>query len=298
MISIIIVNWNGKLLLERCLQSILKSEVEHPYEIIVVDNGSTDGSIELLTRNYPEIHLVCLGTNFGFARASNAGYLKSRGEYVLFLNNDVEVPRGCLDTMVQALESDPRIGLATCRLIGPDGKEQESYVDTPGLSRDIPRLFGLRRLFQFGARHQMRIKDVDAAIGAFLFCRRTVIEELKGFDEGRFFYGEDLDISYRCRRLGYRVVFVPLTWCMHVGGASTNFGNRTVWLKRFEAIKYFYLKHFPYWHFWVYCCMHILAMLLVRGPLLGLLSLSSKKDRRRLERDWIYLQCCLEEILG
>ncbi len=190
LVSIIIVNYNGKHYLKDCFES-LKNGTYRNIEIILVDNGSVDGSVEFVKRNYPDIKLIANAQNLGLAIASNRGAAVARGEYLFFLNNDTRSDRNLVSELVKTAEAEPRIGICGCRTMTYDGREEINC----GVACDI---YG----YPFGEGKPLY---VDAGI----FIRRSVFDEIGGFDPELFLYGEDRDICWRCLIYGYDVVVVP-----------------------------------------------------------------------------------------
>ena len=209
-LSVIIVNYNVRDFLENALVSIekaLEARLENgkqiTSEVFVVDNGSDDGSVELVRKKFPHVHLLVNEENLGFARANNAALKKVHGRYLLLINPDTIVQEDTLKAMIEFFESNPAVGAAGCRILNPDGTLQlacrrsfpspwVSFTKTTGLSALFPRskLFGRYNLTYLNPNE---ICEVDAISGSFMIVRRTVYEQVGGLDENFFMYGEDLD---------------------------------------------------------------------------------------------------------
>lgn len=227
-LSIIIVNWNGDPYLRGCLESLYARGLAGGTEVLVVDNGSEDGSPELVQRSFPQVTLVETGANLGFARAANLGWRRARGEYVLFLNPDTLILEGTLDQALTYLRSRPAVGVLGVKLLNPDGSLQVScwnFLSLTTLMLDnllrvplVPRPLAGRYLYRFWDHGETR--EVDWIFGAFLLFRRHVLEEVGGFDEDYFMYGEDMDLCYRVRQRGYDVVYYPAAAIVHYGNRS------------------------------------------------------------------------------
>ena len=219
-VSVVILNYNGSDMTLRCVDSILR-KTRYPYfEVIVVDNGSEGRDFERLVaglRGVKRVRMVRSRVNLGFAGGCNLGARKSRGELLVFLNNDTWVEEGWLCELVRTFTDDPRVGAAQSLLLRPDGT-----VDSSG---DFIDLFGvsMRRDGDWGARYEGQYRSVEeifSSRGAAMAVRRDVFEALGGFDEDFFLTYEDIDLSWRVRRLGYKVVLVPTSVVYHVGEAS------------------------------------------------------------------------------
>jgi len=210
LVSIIIVNFNKKELLKQCLDSIKNSTTYPNYEVIVVDNGSSDGSQEMVEKNYRWVKLVKNKENLGFAKANNIGIREARGDYIFLLNNDtVIIQRDWLEKMIAVAESDPKIGIVGCKLVGPGGTIQHvggwyNVRGTGHYTKDIDRTV-----------------EVDYVTGAAMLIKREVIEKIGLLDEGYSpLYYEDTDLCARCKRAGYRIVCTPKTVIIHHGSST------------------------------------------------------------------------------
>jgi len=207
--SVVIVNYNGRRHLQACLGSLLSDRPN--YEIILVDNGSTDGSVEYVERAFPEVGVIRNATNGGFGHGSNLGLRHARGEYVAFLNPDTAVEPGWLDSLVAALDENPDAALATSKivLVNNAGRINTcgNEVHCSGLT--LCRGMGLER----GAFDEP--DEVGAVSGAAFAARRSILEQLGGFDPSFFLYMEDTDLSWRVRLAGQRCLYVPQSVVHH-----------------------------------------------------------------------------------
>jgi len=253
-LSILIVNYNVKDFLSQCLVSINKSNVNFDYEIIVVDNNSSDGSVEFLERFFPQVKVVRLFENKGFGYANNIGYSKSQGEYLLLLNPDTILQENTLQVMFDFMEQNPDVGIAGCKVLNSNGSLQLACrrgFPTPWVA--FTKLFGLQSLFPksklFG-RYNLTYLDpdqiayVDAISGSFMFVRRKVYEALRGFDVDFFMYGEDIDFCYRAQKLGWKIAYVPTTSIIHYKGQSTRRSTIDETFFFFKSMEIFTRKHF------------------------------------------------------
>jgi GT2 family glycosyltransferase len=226
-VSVVIVNFNTKDLLERCLIALQEQEgVE--LQTIVVDNASTDGSRPMLREQFPDVELLELPENVGFARANNLAFERCRGQYVLLLNSDAFLHRGALRELVAAAERHPSAGAVGPRLINPDGSLQRSAWPFPQARRILLEALALHRpLRRLGLIEDLGVWDhdderaVDFLIGACLLLRAEALAEVHGFDEGFWLYGEEADLQRRLAGRGWSIVFTPSAAATHVGAASS-----------------------------------------------------------------------------
>jgi GT2 family glycosyltransferase len=220
--SIIIPNWNGERFLNTCLGSLRRQSLDN-FEILLVDNGSTDGSVGFVERSFPEVRVISLEENRGFSAAVNAGIRSADTEYVALLNNDTQAEPGWLEALWQAAERHPEASLFASRLV--DFQDQR-VLDGAGdaLRRSgLPYRLGHREL----DRGQFdREAFVFGACAAAALYRRSLFEEIGLFDEDFFAYCEDGDVSFRAQLAGHRCLYAPEAVVYHVGSASTG-GKRS-----------------------------------------------------------------------
>ena len=207
-VSVIIVNYNGKKFLEKCLESLCKVNYEN-FEIIVVDNNSTDGSIELVTKNYTSIILLKLNSNKGFAEPNNIGAKIANGKYLLFLNNDTIVTPNFISEMVQVIENDKKIAICQSLLLKPDESVDSSgdFIDHLGVVYN-------------STKKTDEIREISSARGASMLIRKDVFDILEGFDEKFYVSFEDVDLGWRTWMIGYKVILTPKSVVYHVGGQT------------------------------------------------------------------------------
>jgi GT2 family glycosyltransferase len=228
-LSALIVNWNVRDLLRRCLQSVLTHSFPGSLEVIVVDNGSTDGSVEMVRTEFPQVHLIANPDNRGFTAANNQGLAVARGRYVLLLNPDTEVVDDALATMVAFVDTHPDVGVVGPQLLNPDGTVQSSRRRFPTLATALfestwLQPYAPRRLltrYYVLDRSDDEVQDVDWVTGAALMARREAIEQVGPLDEEFFMYSEELDWCRRFRAAGWRVVYLPTARVIHHEGKSS-----------------------------------------------------------------------------
>lgn len=230
-LSVIIVNWNVRDLLRRCLASMPEPGTRNlELETIVVDNASSDGSLEMLRAEFPQVHVIANERNLGFTRGNNQGLAASRGRYVLFLNPDTEVVGDALATMVGYMDTHPAVGALGPQLRYPDGSVQSSRRRFPTLTTALfestllelwwPGNLWARR-YRLADRPDDVAQEVDWVVGACLLARREVLEQVGGFDEGFFMYSEEMDLCRRIRDVGWRIAYVPEAQVIHHEGKSS-----------------------------------------------------------------------------
>jgi N-acetylglucosaminyl-diphospho-decaprenol L-rhamnosyltransferase len=281
-VGIVILNWNTRDLLKRCLETVLVSEGDFTYQVVVVDNNSSDGSVEMVRQNFPTVQVIESGSNGGYSFGNNLG-LRALGfckkneapRYAVLLNPDTEVPRNAFYQMTRFMDLRPDVGVAGPKLILEGGSLDlacRRSFPTPVVS--FYRFSGLSRLFphnpRFG-RYNMTFVDpdqeieVDSVVGAYMQVRREAIEQAGLLDETFFMYGEDLDWAYRIKKAGWKVFYHPQVVVKHVKRAASRKSKKA----QFEfqrAMLIFYRKHYqattPLWlHSLV-----ILGLLLKGGP--------------------------------
>ena len=252
-VSVIIVNWNTKDLLLKCIQSIHDTTREIDYEIIVVDNGSNDGSQDALNDRFPEVKLIENRRNLGFARANNIGIQASQARYECLVNSDVLVLDGCLDAMLAYMDSHPSIGVLGPKLLNSDMSLQPSCKQMPTIWNNLCVALGLHRLFKnikfFNGEHlsyldHNQIKHVQALAGAFLMVRKSAIEKAGLLDDAFFVYGEEIDWCLRFRKKRYEIVFFPKARAIHFGAGSSSKERNRFYRELYVSKLKFYKKHF------------------------------------------------------
>ncbi len=244
-LSVVIVSWNTAALLRGCLTSLLTSPTGGSIEVIVVDNDSSDGSANLVQRDFPGVQLVRNRSNTGFASANNQGIVASRGLYVLLLNSDALLPPGAATSLVEFMEQYPGVGASGPRLVRPDGRPQEfSFGGDPTLGyllrRALSSLLWRRPLHDWNTD---QVQEVDWVSGACLLARREAIDQVGLLDENYFMYFEDNDWCLRMRGGGWKVYYNPRVSVTHVGGQSL-IQNPAAQRAYYRSLDYFYAKHY------------------------------------------------------
>lgn len=242
-LSIILVNYNDRRHLEACLSSVLKTASHLLPEIIVVDNASTDGSRAWLAGAFPSVRMIANPENVGFSRANNLGARESRGDFLLFLNTDTVVPEGALDGLLTKLASDPSICAVGPALLHGGRAFQVSFGRRVSFAAQFWQKLVLNPYFKVRMKRGGKDRSVGWLSAACLLCRRTAFEQIGGFDENFFIYFEDIDLCYRLRKAGWRLVHVPAVHVFHEGGATTAPGAAASRFEYRRSQLYFYEKH-------------------------------------------------------
>jgi N-acetylglucosaminyl-diphospho-decaprenol L-rhamnosyltransferase len=231
-ISIIILNWNTRDLLAKCLDSLEQHKGDLQLEIIVVDNASSDGSQAMLREKYPQVQLIANGQNVGFAKGNNQAMEVARGNYFLLWNSDAFATPGALQALLHLAEKEPKAAITGAQLRNADNSFQASFTPFPNQGREFLILTGLgRALFSpvypsLGPEEEKGPQVVDYVEGACLLVRREAYQEVGGLDEGYFMYAEEVDWCYTMVKHGWQVWYQPEAKVIHLGGASST-GRRT-----------------------------------------------------------------------
>lgn len=228
-LSIVIVSWNVREDLAKCLKSIEETLLPGETEVIVIDNSSSDGTAASVRKSFPDVNLIANKQNRGFAAANNQGIKISQGQYILLLNPDTIVQENSLATLVKFMDENKDVGICGPKLLNKDGTIQPSARSFPTFRGALYRHTAFRfvRLFRGEYKkwlmkdfNHTTLKDVDQVMGAALMVRRSAMEEAGAMDESFFMYYEEVDLCYRIKQTGQRVVFVPESVITHSGGKS------------------------------------------------------------------------------
>ncbi|HEX7844965.1 MAG TPA: glycosyltransferase [Chitinophagaceae bacterium] len=253
-LSVIIVNYNVKHFLEQCLCSVKKAVTGLQAEIIAIDNNSSDNSIGYLQDLFPDVKFTANKENIGFGKACNQGLKLSSGKYILFLNPDCLVPEDCFQKCISFFETHPDAGAIGIKML--DGKGEflkESKRSFPSPMTSLYKLFGLARLFphspvfskyHLGHLNENRDHEVDVLAGAFMMLKKEVLDKTGGFDETFFMYGEDVDLSYRIQKAGYKNYYFSGSSIIHFKGESTRKGSMNYVRMFYNAMSIFVSKHY------------------------------------------------------
>lgn len=231
-LAIVIVNYNTQALLDNCLASVFKSaKPKGGLEVVVVDNASSDGSVRMVRKKYPQVILIKNRKNLGFAKANNIGVDKTDSRYVLFLNSDTVIKQYSLVKPLKYLKNHQKAGAITIKLYLKNGSiDYDNHRGFPTPWNTFCRLFGLSSLFPhssffngyyLGFKKLNRIHSIPVAAGSFLMMPMKLFKHLGQWDESYFFYGEDIDLCYRINQAGYKIIYYPKVSTIHLKGASS-----------------------------------------------------------------------------
>ncbi len=260
-VSVIIVHYNVADYLEHCLRSLQKALQSLEAEILVIDNASPDPGWQRLRAKFPEVRWIALSKNLGFGKANNIGFSLATGKYLLCLNPDSIVEEHTIQQLVEYMETHPDVGVAGCRVLNPDGTLQlacRRSFPTPFVA--LTRLVGLQKLFprsRLFARYNLtyldehRDAEVDVLSGSCMLFRREALRDIGGFDPQFFLYGEDIDICYRIKQRGWKVMYVASATIVHFKGMSARRSPLDHTRLFYEAMEIFARKHFSR-HQWFY----------------------------------------------
>lgn len=248
-ISAIVVSYNTRDDLLRCLHS-LRAEAGLPLETTVVDNASTDGTVDAVRARFPDVQLIANATNLGFSRANNLGLRAARGKFVLILNSDCEVRPGAVAALAAILEARPDVAIVGPRTVGTDGAPQVSFGPslTPLAEWRQGRLVRGVKAGDAGALRRARARadheqEPDWVSASCFLARRAVLEAIGGFDESFFLYEEDVDLCLRARRAGGRILYTPQAEVVHHLGRSMDRAPALARLEYHRSHLRFYAKH-------------------------------------------------------
>jgi len=253
-LSIIIVNYNTKDLIKACLKSIYQNTKAISFEIIVVDNHSKDSSVEMIEQKFPDVKLLKNKSNEGYSKANNQGMNISQGDYILLLNSDTEVKENALNNAVKFMNENKDIGICGLKLLNEDGSIQLSCRTFPTFSTALFHRYSLvTRLFpdnRFSREYLLSdwdhnsVKDVDWVSGACMLIRREVIESVGLLEEKFFMYSEDVDLCYRAKVNGWRVVYYSFSEVIHYIGKSSEKKPFLSIFERHKSMYIYYKKHY------------------------------------------------------
>jgi GT2 family glycosyltransferase len=254
-VSVIVVSLNTCDLLRACLRSVFEAGGKVSFEVIVIDNGSVDGSADMVRREFPRVRLVVNERNEGFARPNNTGMRMAAGEFFFLVNSDAELRPGTTDALVDFLEATPQAGSCGPRLLYPDGRHQPSVKGFPTICTHawdmlfLDRLFPQSRVFGKGEMAWFdydRAARVDHVMAAALMVRRTTVDDVGMLDEDFAIYYNDMDWCYRMNRRGWETWYVPDATVVHHLGKTVGVVNRD--FRYFETLHHnvtlFYQKHY------------------------------------------------------
>lgn len=251
-LSIIIVSWNVKEYLKKCLASIFANQADLKLQVIVIDNASADRSAEMIKANFPSVEIMANEKNLGFAKANNQGIAQARAKYILALNPDTEIIGDCLSKMLELIKNNNQIGIAGCQHLNPDYTLQPSVRRFPTLKAIIIILLKLPKFFESKTLNHYLAKDfnyqksqpANQVAGSFFLMRQEMLAQIGLFDERFFIWFEEVDLCQRAKNAGWQVWYSAQASIIHCGGQS--FAQKMTFKKQivfFKSAWYYFRKH-------------------------------------------------------
>lgn len=291
-VSLVIVNWNTRDILRDCLRSVYEQTRDVGFEVIVVDNASSDGSVEMVRAEFPQIVLISNQENKGFAAANNQGMAIARGRYVLLLNSDTVVLDGAIDKTVAFADQRPEAAVVGCKVLNPNRTLQPTCFMFPSLLNMVLSATYLYKVFpasRFFGRERMTWwnradeRQVDVVTGCFMLVRREAIEQVGVMDERYFMYAEEADWCYRFKQGGWQNLFFPDAAIIHLGGQSSQQVRVQSLVQLRRAVLQFIEKHHGALAYRAACGLTLLFYGIRLGPWLLIAALSAVRRQRALD---------------
>jgi GT2 family glycosyltransferase len=294
--SIILVCWNNKAYLDPCLKSLYEGGLKCSFDVVVVDNGSTDGSQQMLAEKYPDILVIQNEGNVGLAKASNQGIRATSGRHVLLLNNDTIVNGASLDMLVEFLDAHADAGAAAGKLLNPDGSFQAGSADFSNLLEEFLIATHIGELLWPGYPSHGDSNEIKATgwlSSACLLVRRSALDQVGLLDEGYFIYGDEADLQYRLHKAGWKVYFLPSSTIIHYGGRSMDRWKRRKMVYRGKML--FYSKNYGFLRTFLlrllFAVMSFLKLLI--WCVLFLVPSRNEQARKELRSNWEVIMLCI-----
>lgn len=301
------VNWNTKNLLLQSLESLYHTLNKIEFEIFVIDNGSSDGSVEEVRRRFPLVHLIENKENLGFARAVNQGLQQASGRYLLLLNPDTQVKEGAIEKLCSFMETRLEVGIGGAQLFNSDGSKQNSIANYPSLATELLNKSFLRWLFPSRypgkERNYFDPVEVDSVIGACMIVRREALEQVGLLDEDYFLFLEETDWCYRMKKAGWKVYHLPQAEVIHYQGKSAEQERKRAKVEYFRSRYHFFKKHRGLWQ-WFILHAGLMIKLIVEVGFIGMVNLLTFFHLPKLRRRFLvmayllrwHLKGCPEEM--
>jgi len=306
-VSVLIINWNTKDILRDCLHSVYETTPRDSLEVIVVDNASQDGSVEMVKNEFPAVKLVANSSNVGFAKANNQGIKAAQGRYVLLLNSDTVVLGDAIAETITFADANADAGVVGCRVLNADRTLQPTCFMFPSALNILLSSTYLYKLFPrsklFGREHMTwwkrdDVREVDVVTGCFMLIRRDVFDKIGLLDTDYFMYGEETDFCYRCKKAGFRNYFYPSAQIIHLGGASSRQMEPAMILQARASILLFLRKHRGYVPYSLACIFFAVGAL-SRVPYWLAKALTCRQGRRsHLSRAKTYAASAFKLLRG
>jgi len=306
-VSVVIVNWNTRDVLRDCLASVYTNTKNIRFEVIVIDNASSDGSAEMVRGEFPHVILLMNPRNLGFATANNQGMSVANGRYVLLLNSDTILLDNAIEKTMAFADSHAQAGIVGCRVLNPDKSLQPTCFMFPSvlnmflwatyLSKVFAtsRFFGRERMIWW---HRDDVREVDVATGCFMLVRSQAIEQVGLLDERFFMYGEETDWCCRFKKAGWRILFTPDAEIIHLGGASTRQMSSEMFLQYVKSMLLLFKKH-KSWFSYRFACVLLALCFSLRAPFWLAKAICAKNTRdSNIQRARDYTTGALRALLG
>jgi len=286
-VSIIIVNWNTRDILSDCLKSVFDQTKDISFEVIVIDNASSDDSVKMVKSEFPQIILIENNENRGFAAANNQGIQIAKGRYILLLNSDTIVLDGAIQKNLVFADQHPDAAVVGCKVLNPDKSLQPTCFMYPSLLNLFLSSTYLYKFFprsRFLGRERMTwwdrndIREVEVVTGCFMLVKKETIEKVGMMDESFFMYAEETDWCYRFKKAGWKLFFTPNAQIIHLGGQSSKAVRPQMIIQLRVGILQFIEKHHNIVYYYLAKLM-ILLWLAIRIPWWGILYIISKNTR-------------------
>jgi GT2 family glycosyltransferase len=239
MISVVVLNFNGKRYLEKCISS-LASQTHEDFEVIVVDNASSDGSVDYLKARFPWVKMVRNEGNLGFAGGTNSGIKQAQGKYILTLNNDTQADRRFLERLAKPMQSDKSVGMCASKMLFPDGR-----INSTGICISRSGAAWDRGMSEIDYGQYDLMGDIFGPCAGAALYRKEMLDEIGLFDEDFFLYMEDVDLAFRAKLAGWMCIYVPEAVVYHHHGGTAGFGSDLAVYYGNRNVIWYAVKGFP-----------------------------------------------------
>jgi len=303
-VSIIVVNWNTREITCDCLKSLYEQTQDILFEVVVIDNASIDGSVDMIKNKFPEVFLIENTGNRGFAAANNQGMAIAKGRYVLLLNSDTIILDNAIAKTVSFADEHPEAAVVGCRVLNPDRSLQPTCFMFPSILNWLIFVTYLYKLFpqsRFFGRERMTwwdrndTREVDVVTGCFMLVRREAIDQVGAMDEQFLMYAEETDWCYRFMKTGWKNIFYPAAHIIHYGNVSAvkHGADRAVMRDRSDV--WFMFKHWPKWEAWFGIFLKLMFYISRLFVLIPLLAISRNNINKNIvSNHWTGLKWLLD----
>ncbi len=287
-ISILIVNWNVRDLLDACLRSIKRFTTSVSYEVIVVDSASSDGSVAMVKEKYPWVTLEVSDENIGFTKGNNVALRRAKGRQIVYLNPDTELIEDVFTPLVSYLESNPRVGVVAPKLLNTDRSRQNSIGRFTRLHGLLNEYFLRNKAEQEQHTYPIVPTAVEYALGACLVVRGDLCRQIGGLDERFFMNNEETDLCLRLLKMGYTTIYFPSVALIHHGGSSSNYSpeSRQRFLHENRKSQYLFFRKHSGWLVAQIAKLIILLAMISRIIVLGLTGLVKPSSLKAIKIDY------------